>query len=141
MRLRSEVPDEGAIRRFLAEDLKEWPDKAMSLRRLLDSFETQMSPASLVNEPPLCRLDADVRRWLADVAHLAWLSRLPIKAWVRAATTELDEAEMLYARLPAGEDANDAQGHPRLIAEFELFETTCRQLSEALSRFPGKMVV
>lgn len=142
MRLQSEVKDDEAIRRFLAEDLREWPDRAASLRRLVDSFEAAMSPASLVNEPPLCRLDAAVREWLAEVAHLAWLSRLPVELWIESASAELDQAAALYTRLSAaGEDANDAESRPRLAAEFQEFEAKCRRLSEALSKFPTKIVV
>jgi hypothetical protein len=142
MRLQSEVRNDDAIGRFLTADLKEWPDKATSLRWLLDSFETQMSPAALANEPPLCRLDAGIRRWLAEVAHLAWLARLPVTLWIQTASAELDEAQGLYTRLCArGEDANDTESRPRLAAEFQEFETQCRRLSEALSGFPSKIVV
>ena len=126
----------------LMDAMAQWPERRDRLSGILRDFEGTLSPATLLDSPPLDRLDETVRKWLRPLIHSLWWKGRGNETrlnGVEEARKQADEKyEHLMASLIAAHAERDIEGLERtakeMYAEF-------RRLAEAIHRLPSKVEV
>ena len=138
------VDDPGFERDFLSERFSQWPERQQSAERLIVSFESDMSPKTLLDRPPLQRCRPETKVWLGSLIHALWLSRQEVAAMIRDAKEHMETADALYKQLDAalvtrlGTCLDDLRP---LRDDFAAFYSACALLAASVSRFPNSVKV
>jgi len=144
-RLGQPEPDEGRIREFLVDDLPQWDRSRPEIRSLLDGAEDSLSPRELFDAYPLSMCTATTMAWLPGLIHALWLNRYAIRQLVDGASQALERADSFYARLAPGShaalQAEDIDRLKRARSKFREFADALRDLSNAISALPHKILV
>jgi hypothetical protein len=130
---------------FLAEVLPQWEARRSEASDLIREFEKEMSPRTLLAEPPLSRCDGQTKQWLGELIHGLWLVRVAAKELTASAESCVAAADAAYAELtqavkirPKGELLPAMKPHRHL---FERFRDACQKLGAAMSEFPHEIKV
>ena len=139
------IEDEEFEREFPITGLSEWEQHREEAFALAEDFRLAMSPRVLLDRPPLCRIDQEVREWLGALTHELWLARYPVNRWIQRATAQASAADSAY------NDLLKAMARPAPAGVFEVlrrcreqffeFRRQCQQLGQALSEFPSEVLV
>ena len=141
--LEMKKPDETRLMIFLDEDLDQWKAKDEEARRLMDSFEKEMSPVVLFESDILKRMDPGSQEWLKPLLHHLWLNNHDIK-------NKISNCEQWYLKVAAQYDkiksmleekSRDIEQLKSLLPEFKIFRDTCRAFSQSISNLPSKVLV
>lgn len=128
------LPDEEATHSVIHERLSRWPRLSREYRALIHDFVDEMTPAVVIDRPPLFRLAEAWRESVRPVIHALWKARHPVDDWVATATAALTEADHSYSEM------FPLEGPPRLsVSALERFQDRCLALCEAVSRFPSRI--
>lgn len=118
---------DGNLTEDLLQGLGDWKAHRPQLERLLADAKCLLSPARLVEVPPLDSLPEPQRAWLAEVVDAAWLEKSGIGSAVEDLATMAKEVDGLLENLSARQSVENAGA--KLYA-------TCKRLSHALSSLP-----
>jgi hypothetical protein len=139
------VEDPEAEKRFVQKTLPQWSARTLEASRLIDDFESEMSPRALFQQPPLSRCGSATRRWLPDLAHQLWRHRVNAGAMcadAREALVKANEAyEQVVGSVGSCADPSEAQALRPFRDRFEVLLAACEQFSKSISRFPGRIEV
>lgn len=111
----------------LLQGLGDWEAHRPQLELLLVNAKCLLSPARLVEMPPLDSLPVQRRAWLAGVVDAVWLEKSGIGSAMENLVTMTKEVDGLVGSLKSRQ--------PTESAGTKLYET-CRRLSHALSSLP-----
>ena len=129
---------------FIRQDFPEWEKKREVVNGLITSFECEMSPRILFEREPLKQCDVETKKWLGDMVHTLWMVRSPVKEWMDEAEQALICADRQYfaikKALPSLDQA-DLDQLSSLLKSFITLRKNCEKLSQAISRFPSKVLV
>lgn len=130
---------------FLEVRFHSWKDRRYEISWLLSHFAQAMSPRSLFESPPLNHCDAGTQLWLGILADHLWRARYPDETDVEPVRFRYETANVTYERIveQLGEIRlpENANHLTTLLPDFLAFLDECRQLSEAISRLPPKILV
>ncbi len=134
------------VRRFIAEDLSQWPVIDEEASWLLTNFEKEMSPRTLFLGPPLSSCSDATKAWLGDALEQVWQIRTGHREAIDKASSALADARASFLRLEQRDtDALALCGRsasPMSLAEaLESFEEACRRLSAGLSKLPHRVEI
>ena len=92
------------VKSFLGETLPQWPEKSAEAKELLDEGSFEMSPARLVEQPPLSKCPDDLKELMSNVCHVLWQTRNQKLFDDAAASIEaMDVAyEQIFAQVASG---------------------------------------
>jgi len=137
------IMDPALERSFVSEILPQWENARLEAESLACDFERNMSPCTLLNAPPLSRLDDVTKDWLGRIIHQLWMHRCRVNEMVSAALLEVNRADQAYARLKqalrtcSNTDSVDAMCSLRI--EFSEFRSCCQGVAKALEEFPSEV--
>jgi hypothetical protein len=132
-RLESQQSD-GDLMVATAQRLSRWPRLAAEYRSLIEDFPQEMSPAVMVDRPPLNQLPATWRDSAREMLLVLWRARHPVDEWMHCAMIALEEADSAYREMVP------ATGAAKFTASaLEVFHQRCLALCEAVSRFPSRI--
>ena len=141
--LEMKKPDETRLMRFLDEDLRQWKAKEEEARRLMDSFEKEMSPEVLFESGILKRMDPESQAWIKPMLHHLWLNNHDIKnkisnceQWFLKVAAQYDKINSML-----DEKNRNMEQLKNLLPEFKAFRETCRAFSQSISNLPSKVLV
>ena len=128
--------------RPLMDVMSQWPERRGRLGRILKDFEDTMSPATLLDSPPLDRLDVTTHQWLRPLIHLLWWKGRGNETRLNEVEEARKRADETYERLMASLSAADAeQALEGLEQTTKEMYTEFRGLAEAIHRLPSKVEV
>jgi len=134
--LTAENPDREWLLEFVKEDLPTWDEKKDEARWVIDTYEDEMSPRTLLDQPPLANCSSDTQDWLGRLVHRLWHERYDVGQTTEAAQEAFDKVDekcgVLREQL---EDASTVADLRALRPEFESFKDACVDLGEAMSEF------
>jgi hypothetical protein len=140
--LNAETPDREWLLEFIEEDLPAWEDKKDEARQVIDAYEEEMSPRTLLNRPPLSNCSSETQDWLGDLVHRLWRARYTPNDTTETARNALDDASKKYEQLDEQlDDAPSVAELKSLRPEFEAFRDACVNLGEAMSEFLNEVKV
>jgi len=140
--MRGRITGAGYLEDILNQEIREWPVRRGELDSLLVDFETEMSPRTLFDAPPLAEWESGIKRVMSELLHEFWLVRYPVRTWIgnaqKAALTVDKSYEQLLRVQPIGMD-----GHVdfEFSARFDAFCTACRELAKTIEKFPSHIQV
>lgn len=144
-RLGQQRPNHERIREFLSTDLPIWEVRREELRLLLADAEEALSPRRLFDVPPLMRCEPDTAAWLAPLVHALWLTRYPVKQWIKDARQAVDSADTMYAKVKCefceGSETVEMSRLQGANGTFREFADALRTLTCAISVFPKRQSV
>lgn len=130
---------------FIESKLPEWELHRSLAIALLHDFETEMSPRMLFSKPPLFNCDEDTKQWLGELIHCLWLERYSVKGLVKNATERAKNTNAIYEKLCNSlKNCKNIHKIKELKKYRELFSEflkACRELSEAIEKFPSEVKV
>ena len=143
-RLRSSGSEPEDLRRFLVEDWGTWTPRRECAEALLDDFENEMSPRTLLDSTPLSRIPELTRTRLGEAVHELWFARTAARELVEVGRTRLAAAQLIF--LEISDELGDLEKTnlstlPSHIDSFGRFLAACRDFSRALSVLPGEVRV
>lgn len=137
--------DDEFVDEFAGSILPRWEVQHENMRDLIDRFEDEMSPRTLFESTPLSRCRLQSNGWLEELVHILWLARYPVSKWIADAHRSAGQANEAYARLRdvlksslAGSLTEHLRENRPLLTEFR---EKCERLSEAIGRFPHRVLV
>lgn len=139
------VQDDDFIREFCSSILPRWKTQFKRIHDLIESFEKEMSPRTQFNSGLLSKCKVQSKEWLADLVHVLWLARNSVPICVSGALECARDANNAYLSIcdalesTAGEDQlRQLSMHRKLLIDFR---NRCERLSQAISRFPHRVLV
>jgi hypothetical protein len=130
-------------RTFVAKVLPQWEERREEVRHLIADFETEMSPRTLLAQPPLVNCDRTTRQWLGAVVHSLWLAQYPVKSLVDEVAKSVDETDAVYTRLKDAlgevENTRSAEALRPLRPHFAEFYQACQSLARAIGKLPSEV--
>ena len=134
--LTAENPDREWLFEFIEEDLSRWEEKKGEARHVIDTYEDEMSPRTLLNRPPLANCSSDTQEWLGLLVHRLWHERYDVGQTTEAAQEAFDKMDEKYGVLREQlENASTVADLRALRPEFESFKDACVDLGKAMSEF------
>jgi DNA repair exonuclease SbcCD ATPase subunit len=141
--LEMKKPDVSRLMIFLDEDWNQWKPKEEEARRLMDSFEKEMSPLVLFESGILKRMNPESQKWIKPLTHQLWLNNHDIKnkisnceEWFLKVTAQYDKINSML-----DEKKRNIEQLKNLLPEFKAFRETCRAFSQSISKLPSKVLV
>jgi len=131
---------EAFIENVVVPEVEAWPGRMVELMSLLDSFDIEMSPRVLFEEPPLGDWEADLKAVMSDLVGHEWRRRYPVSEWMGDARSAGGWVNNQYIRL-AALIASGRYQDPEFAACLNDFRTACRSLARSLERFPDRILV
>jgi hypothetical protein len=139
------VEDEEFESSFLTRIFPLWERHRGEALAIITLYEQMMSPARLLDEPPLSRLREGDKRWLGPVLHACWLSRTRADELAAVAVEVVRQVDASYLRLrqSLGDRwADDQLADLRPYAEqFAYFRERLQELANVVSAFPREINV
>jgi hypothetical protein len=129
---------------FAATFFKVWQDRHNDVCKLVSEYEYAMSPARLLDVPPLSNMSEDSREWLREFVHTLWKVRCDVDKQQSDALAAILSAAEVFSRIRT---AYDAEGFKALIGSKEFVQELkelierCKQLGNALSRLNREIEV
>jgi hypothetical protein len=138
-----QVEDEDFERSFVARALAEWPARCSELKKLIERFETEMSPIQVLTGPPLSSCDPETRAWLSGVIDRLWRDRIGVEELVGSATAALKGVNRSFGELKRAlaTDSPQRESRERVAEAVKAFRRSCERLAGAISRFPSEILV
>jgi len=118
---------------------RRWAEIASDVRELCRSFESEMSPARLVDRGFLANWDGVTREWVGALVHGLWSERVRVKSLLAEAARRLADADAAFSELLAHAERRDGGSGDEescCLRKCEEAYRKCDALSEVLSRFP-----
>jgi hypothetical protein len=144
IRIEQTPPDLDRIAEFLEHDFPAWRAERGKVAELLGEAEQALSPATLIDQPPLCQ-GADVdRAWLKWLIHELWLVRRPVQEWCEAARGAFAEADRRFeeAWQALGVDQGvDVQRLRERTSALQALSAAIQGLVRQISAFPHEVQV
>lgn len=129
---------------FVPNVLPEWEAQYREVRQLLQSFEQDMSPRTLVYQMGF-REDGQNEYWLASVMHQLWLARYPVRQWIEHGTVRARAADAAYLVLRKSlhgcHDLRLPESNHALRDTLATFRERCQELAQAIEQFPSEIKV
>ena len=123
--------------------ISSWKDNAPTAKKLMDTYESEMSPRKLFGQSPLNNLAPDDREQLATIAHIVWLERYNIKTQIsdiRKCMT-LINATMDSSKDFIKTESDIKYDKDLLLIVLDYIYQLCRFLSEKFSQLQKDIVV
>jgi len=137
------ISDSALERSFVSEILPQWEGARVQAESLACDFEINMSPRTLLNTPPLSRLDDPTKEWLGETIHQLWMRRVRVSEIVSAVLREIDGADQAYGRLRQAlctcSNTESGEAMRSLRSEFSEFRSCCQRVARAFELFPGEV--
>lgn len=139
------IEDEEFEGSFLTRVFPLWERHRGEALAVIALYEQMMSPARLLDEPPLSRLRDGDKRWLGPLLHSSWLSRTRADELAAGAAEVVRQVDASYLRLKqllGGLSADDSLADLRPHAEqFSHFRERLQELANVMSAFPRQINV
>lgn len=135
------------LEKTLVEDaFAQWHKHHNEAVELAMSFELDMSPATLFDQPPLVNCDEETKQWLAQLVHELWMVREPVKEWIRQTECLSAEAEKFYQELESVlrsrcTDTRSAAALRPFYNHFREWRDSCQKLANVISQFPNSIKI
>jgi hypothetical protein len=129
---------------FEPNTIAEWRRRSIEVRDLIAGYEDAMTPAGLLDVPPLVDMPEISRRWLRDLVHFLWKARCDVAGQKTDAAAALDAADSVFAQI---REAYEKDGFDSLVANMEILELLreaikrCRALGKVISRLNHEIEV
>jgi hypothetical protein len=137
------ITDPVLERSFVSEILPQWENARVQAESLARDFESEMSPCTLLNTPPLSRLDDLTKDWLARIIHRLWLRRCRADEMASTALLEVGRADRAYGHLKQAlrrcSDTASVDAMRSLRSEFSEFRSCCQGVARAFEEFPSEV--
>ena len=129
------------LHEFIKEDLPQWHGNRPVAVGLVQSFETEMSPRSLLRRAPLACLDEGTKEWLGPLVHELWLARLRVMQLAADALMSIERVDSVYEDLcnELGRMEPTPQALKDLAPSFLALQDALVAMSAAFSRFPQRI--
>ena len=141
--LDDKIEDPGFEQSFMAAVLPQWEAHHVEALDLVRDFEELMSPAGLLDRPPLVRLSEYDRSWLRKLVHGLWLGRYAVPKLVANALDHIlavDRAyELVQQRLRSCPGTQSVYSERPFRSDWKEFRELCLQLAKAIEAFPGEV--
>ena len=126
----------------LRDVMEQWLEQRKRLGGIIRDFENSMSPATLMDLPPLKNMDDATRRWLKPLIHQLWWKGRGNEIRKDAAEEALMRANKKYELLLVELSATDAEQDIELLERVAReMQTEFQSLAEAIQRLPSKVIV
>ena len=126
------------IREFDQMVLAEWRTHAAEGRRVVEAFESTMSPAAALVRAR--RFTADERAWLPAVADSLWRARLDIDVTCNAARAQFDAAERAFAKLDGRFGSMPQTSSLEELEDcLKTFQAECETLAACVASLPREV--
>jgi len=140
--LQGRLQGTGYLEDVILIEVREWTERRKDLDELLNDFEYEMSPSRLLDTPPLCDWEPNIKSVIAELIHKLWIVRYPVKEWVETARKAVSEVNQEYDFLTVINPTNEnGQVNFEFISHYELFRAACRSLSKTIEKFPHQVLV
>lgn len=130
---------------FLSGIFPLWERHRGEALEIIALYEQMMSPARLLDEPPLSRVRDVDKRWLGPVLHSLWLSRTRADELAAGAAEVVRRVDASYLGLKQSLGdlrADDSLADLRPYAEqFSDFRERLQELAHVMSAFPREINV
>jgi hypothetical protein len=144
IRIQQKPPDRDRIVEFLDHDFPAWRVERGKIVELLQEAEQALSPARLIEQPPLSHCSDADRAWLAWLVHELWLVRKPVRRWCDAGREAFADADRRFeeanAALGTGQGVDVERLLPSVVA-LQVFSAALQRLVRQLSEFPHEIQV
>jgi hypothetical protein len=139
------IEDPEFERSFIPTFLAEWESQRVEARSLASQFEVEMSPACLLDHPPLARFSEQDKAWLKRLVHNLWLQRYAVSAQVDEALAAIRDADAIFVAIqqrldPSAEPPTAADERVHLI-QWREFRECCQNLAKVIEAFPNQVKV
>jgi hypothetical protein len=130
---------------FLKVIFGQWEEQSPRALKLVQDFEKEMSPRTLLEFPPLSILASSTKAWLGPLVHELWLARYPVRNWIDSAVAVVRSLDMAYERVL--ECLSERQTDVSVVQVglcrpvFAEFRLDCHRLARAVEAFPSKVTV
>ncbi len=137
--------DKELERTFISEKLPLWEENRGDIIWLYETFEVEMSPRVLFDEPFLVNADSNTKEWLGNLIHVIWLERYGIKAILDRLFVAIQGVDIAYGRLrdalKAVPDTMSIGSLRPLRSLFADFRSACGAVASAVEKFPSEVLV
>ena len=126
---------------FLEKDFLTWPQRFEEGKRLIESFEKEMTPAHLLDEKPLNSMTPETRQWFSQLVHSLWLCRSTVKQTIANLSGLFNQVLDIYKTIKTRleETGMDLEALKKLHPEFNHFREQCLEFSRTLSTLPSEV--
>jgi len=129
-------PDCEWLLEIVEEDLPIWEKKKEEARWVIDAYEDEMSPRTLMDRPPLSNCSSESQKWLGALIHRLWRHRYDIPEDTKNAREALDQANDKYDQLVSQIDGTPNVNQLKVLRpQFEAFKEACVELDDTMSNF------
>jgi hypothetical protein len=137
------IEDEEFEGSFLRRIFPLWEQRRADALEIITLYEQMMSPAGLLNAPPLVRLCDGEKRWLGPVLHSLWLSRTHADKFATDAAEVVRRVDASYFLLKQslGDAPTDAAALRPFARQFSDFRKSLQELANVMSAFPREINV
>lgn len=139
------IEDPEFERSFVPTVLPQWESQRVEAQRLANRFEEEMSPACLLDQPPLARFGEHDRAWLKRLVHNLWLQRYAVPAQVNHALAVIRDADAICVaiqqRLCSSAEPPTAARERTHLVQWREFRERCQNLAKAVEAFPNQVKV
>jgi len=139
--LQYEKPCDEHLATFIENDFLSWQQHFEEGKTVIDSFETEMTPATLLNKRPLSSADPSTREWMGWLVHNLWLCRYEVKENISDLSDLYEKAGNLYKTIKTrlDETGKSPEELKKLLPEFRDFRQICFEFSKKLSTLPSEV--
>lgn len=135
-RIENDEAAQSSLEIFRDEEFPQWDTQRHTAQSLLESFETEMSPRTLFDAPPLSRCPADIKSAWGETVHELWLYRYAIPTRTQTGRDAVLAVDTEYATLSARlSQHTSTEGLRGLLPLLRKYSAACTQLSEAMGIF------
>lgn len=139
------IEDPEFERSFIPTFLAQWESQRAEAQRLANRFEEEMSPACLLDQPPLARFGEQDKAWLKSLVHNLWLQRYAVSAQVDEALAAIRDADAvcvaIQRRLDSSAEPPTAADERAHLIQWREFRAYCQKLAKAIEAFPNQVKV
>ena len=139
------IEDPEFERTFVPTILSQWELQRVEAQSLASRFEQEMSPACLLDQPPLARFGEQDKAWLKRLVHNLWLQRYAVLAQVNATLATIRDADVIYVaiqqRLCSNAKPPTAADERAHLIQWRKFRESCQDLAKAIETFPNQVKV
>ncbi len=139
------IEDDDFLEFFFEDIFPEWEFYSAEGRVLIERFEIEMSPRSLIDYEPFTILNNETRAWLSELVHHLWLMRYPVRRWIEDAfrcISDVDDAyEKIIKLLKECPDIHTIAALKPTRTMFEEYRNVCMRLAKAFEKFPSRILV
>lgn len=142
--LEGHIEDSDFEESFIPSFLSQWESQRVEAERLANRFAEEMSPACLLEQPPLLRLSEPDTVWLKSFVHNLWLHRYAVRGQVNEALVAIRDADAIYVAIQQrlhSDMESPTSDEGNYLLQWREFRERCQNLAKAIEAFPSQVKV